>query len=228
MKNMGKRDMGKTKNQKFEMRTIQREKINMATYNPRLIDPENEKKLKKGLKEHGLVMPLVWNARTGNLIAGHQRLKQIDKLERSLDYELDMAVIDVDEREEKILNVQLNNPSMQGAFDFGSLGDLAIDSEINFDEFGFTEFDVNMMFGDDDRFADMFSDTPGVEAAKSDIREIKEHRENMMKDYGEAQASDYYFVVVCESQKEKDDLLKRMSVPIYERYVTAKMLNRLK
>ena len=53
-------------------------KIKTAKYNPRKDlqpgDPEYEK-LKASLQEFGVVDPLVWNKRTGNLVGGHQRLK---------------------------------------------------------------------------------------------------------------------------------------------------------
>ena len=218
----------KTQYQKFEIQTISREQVNLAAYNPRFIDAENEKKLKKGLKKHGLVMPLVWNKRTGNLVGGHRRIEQLDKLEKGTYYDLDIAVIDVDEREEKIINVQLNNQSMQGAFDFNLLGDLALDSEIDFKEFGFDNFDVNMMFGDDDRFAELFADNQSTTATKDEIREIKEQREAMNEKYREDNKADFYFTVVCESQEEKDALLKEISVPRFEKFVTSKELKRLK
>ena len=51
--------------QSFEYGTITRDKIKTADYNPRLIDEDNLKKLTKGIREHGLVTPLVWNKRTG-------------------------------------------------------------------------------------------------------------------------------------------------------------------
>jgi ParB-like chromosome segregation protein Spo0J len=52
--------------------------INPAPYNPRRDlqpgEPEYEN-LKRSIETFGLVEPLVWNERTGNLVGGHQRLK---------------------------------------------------------------------------------------------------------------------------------------------------------
>lgn len=45
--------------QSFEYGTITRDKIKTADYNPRIIDDDNLKKLTKGIREHGLVTPLV-------------------------------------------------------------------------------------------------------------------------------------------------------------------------
>ena len=110
-----------SKYQKFEVEVISRGEIHGADYNPRVISEDARKRLKRMLAKHGLVQPLVWNRRTGNLVSGHQRLSQLDQLERSQDYDLQVSVVDVDEREEKILNVQLNNPSMQGDWDMDKL-----------------------------------------------------------------------------------------------------------
>jgi hypothetical protein len=219
--------MARTKHEKYDIQTISREAINMAQYNPRFIDEKNKKALEKGLKKNGLVEPLIWNKRTGNLVSGHQRISILDKLERGTNYELTVAAVDLDETEEKILNVQLNNQTMQGQFDIGLLGDLALDADINFGDFGFDDFDVKFMFGDDDHFQELFPDSKDVTAAKEDIKDIKANREAMNEKYKLEQNADFYFVVVCESQKEKDELLKQMSVPLYEQYVTGKSLRRL-
>jgi len=220
--------MAKTKHEKYVMQTISRESISLAEYNPRFIDEANRKALEQGLKKHGLVEPLVWNKRSGRLVSGHQRLATIDKLERGTDYELTVAVVDLNDKDEKILNVQLNNPSMQGKFDIELLGELALGEGINFDELGFDSFDVNMMFGNDERFAELFTDTEEVKAVKAEISEIKEHRDSMNEKYNTEQNADFYFVVVCENQAEKDALLKKMSVPLYEKFITSKELQRLK
>ena len=92
-----------------EVKKIPRSQIKRAEYNPRIIDEESLKKLTKDIREHGLVTPLVWNKRTGVLVSGHQRLVAMDKIHRKKDYEVPVAVIDVDEKEEKQLNVQMNN-----------------------------------------------------------------------------------------------------------------------
>ena len=99
-----------SKFQKFDMDTISRDQIHGAEYNPRIISEDAKKRLRKMLAKHGLVQPLVWNRRTGNLVSGHQRLAALDSLEKSKNYDLLVAVVDVSEREERVLNVQLNNP----------------------------------------------------------------------------------------------------------------------
>ena len=113
--------MAKSKYQNYDTETISRKQIKNAPYNPRIMDKEAAKRLKKAIQTHGLVSALTWNKRTGNLVGGHQRLQQLDALEKSDDYELTVCVVDVDEREEAALNVELNNPSMQFTFQYGEI-----------------------------------------------------------------------------------------------------------
>ena len=220
--------MAKSKHQTFEMVTISRKEINPAPYNPRFMDDANRKALAKGLKQFGLAQPLVWNKRTKNLVSGHQRLEQLDKLEGNLDYELDVAAVDLTERDEVKLNVQFNNSSMQGAFDTQALADLALSQELDFADLGFSNFDAQLLFGDlDDQYQSLFPDTEEVTAVKTDIQEAKERRKEMMEKYKEEQTDGNYFVVVCETNEEKERLLKAMSLPAYETTIRSTHLDRL-
>lgn len=216
-----------SKYQRFTVRTIKRSEIKKASYNPRLIDPDNKRRLKNGIKRHGLVEPLVWNARTGNLVSGHRRLEILDGLEESKEYDIDVAVIDVDEKDERRLNVQLNNPSMQGQYDYDLLGELALELGDSMEDLGFSSMDSEIMFGGSDKFQQLVEDSAAVEAAKGEIQEIRDSRKRMNEQYAEGQNADFYFVVVCKDQREKDEILRQMSVPNTERYVSADQLRRL-
>ncbi len=212
-----------SKYQKFETDVINRSEIRGAEYNPRVISEDARKRLRKMIAKHGLVQPLVWNRRTGNLVAGHQRLAALDSLERSQDYDLQVAVVDVSEREERVLNVQLNNPSMQGEWDLDKLTTLAEDAAIAPDEFGFSDGDIAVLFGDE-RLDELMSDTPEVAEAKNSLREIKEHRAESMAKMQEAQSADFYFTVVCESDAQKKAVLKALGVPDWESFVNGRLV----
>ena len=151
-----------------EVKNIPRNQIKKADYNPRLIDDESLKKLTKDIREHGLVTPLVWNKRTGVLVSGHQRLAAMDKIHRKKDYEVPVAVIDVDEKEEKQLNVQMNNPSLQGSWDLGALASLR-DDGISFDDMGFNKADIDFMYdGEVDFDGDFLNDDNSSDDGDSD------------------------------------------------------------
>ena len=86
-----------SKYQGFEPCKVHRSALKNAPYNPRSMDDEARKKLRKQLKTHKLVEGIVWNVRTGNIVGGHQRIGIVDELERGQDYYLTVCKIDVDE-----------------------------------------------------------------------------------------------------------------------------------
>lgn len=87
--------------------------IHPAAYNPRKdLKPDDPewRKIKRSMDEFGLVEPLVWNVRTGNLVGGHQRFKILTAEGAT---ELQVSVVDLDEAREKALNLALNRVSGQ-------------------------------------------------------------------------------------------------------------------
>lgn len=216
----------KSKYQKYIVETINRADIKNADYNPRLIDDENKKALKKALKKHGLVEAIVWNRRTGNLVGGHQRLQALDTLEKNQDYSLDVCVVDVDQREEAVLNVQLNNPSLQGDWDLNRLEEMVTDFDISFDDMGFSEDDIDFMFDGDDKYTEMF-ETEETEATKNAISDVKEARQEMRDKYADKNNIEFYAVLVFKDKEEKKEFYKKISLPIYEEYLTTDILKRL-
>lgn len=208
----------KSKFQNFETQTISRSEIKGAEYNPRVISEDAKKRLRSMIAKHGLVQPLVWNRRTGNLVAGHQRLEALDALERTQDYALEVAIIDVSEREERVLNVQLNNPSMQGDWDLDKLTALSDDANISPDEFGFSDGDIAILFGDD-KLVQVMADTMEVSDAKEKIREIKEKRTVAKEEMEERGNANYYFTVVCKNETQKKAILKYFDTPEWESWV---------
>lgn len=217
--------MAITKYQKFETKVVNRKDIKKAEYNPRIITDEAKKALKKNINKHGLVQTLVWNQRTGNLVGGHQRLEILDTLEGKDDYDLELSVIDVDEEEEKVLNVQLNNPSMMGDWDLDKLGELNL--ELDFKDMGFNESDMAFLLGTDEEFNLLFGDTEEVQEAKADLKDIKKDRAEQTEKMKKENSVSFYFTVVCASENEKKELLKGMGIQPYETFVDSSALNRL-
>ena len=216
----------KSKYQKCTVERISRSLIKNAEYNPRIMSKEAKKRLRKGLKEHGLVSLITWNKRTGNCVSGHQRLEQLDALEGSENYSLDVCVVDVDEQEEAVLNVQLNNPSMQGEWDLDKLADMTADFGIDFDEMGFTQTDVDFMFDGDERFSNLFEGSE-VHETKDKLEKVKEARKASLDDMKERNGINWYSVIVFESEEAKREFYKRINTPIFEEYLTLDKLERL-
>ena len=218
--------MANSKYQRFTVETINRADIKNAPYNPRIHDKEAQKRLKEGIKKHGLVSTLTWNKRTGNLVGGHMRLKQLDSLEKNQDYSIDVCVIDVPEAEEAVLNVQLNNPSMQGEWDLDALALMTEEFDINFDDMGFTKLDVDFMFDGDERFSEMF-ETPEAEEVKKGLAEVKEARQASKERMKEKNNINFYSVIVFEDEEQRADFYKKISVPASEEYITVDKIMRL-
>lgn len=109
----------------MEIRTLKVAQLKAAEYNPRRdLQPEDAeyKKLQRSIKEFGYIEPIIWNERTGNVVGGHQRLKVL--LEEGAE-DIEAVVVDLDEKDEKILNVLLNK--VKGRWDIGKLADLLQD-----------------------------------------------------------------------------------------------------
>lgn len=85
-----------------------------AGYNPRKITKHALDGLKASLEEFGYADPVIWNARTGLIVGGHQRVKALADLGVS---EVEVVVVDLDHDRERALNITLNNPALQGTWD---------------------------------------------------------------------------------------------------------------
>lgn len=99
------------------------------------------------------------NRRTGNIVSGHQRLAAIDVIEGRGDYDLDVAMVDLSDIEERTQNVFMNNGAAMGAWDTEMLEALLrdIDKDALADT-GFDAVDLSVVFNDD-RLAPLFADS---------------------------------------------------------------------
>lgn len=155
-----------------------------ADYNPRKDlqpgDPEYDK-LKRSLTEFGYVEPVIYNATTGRVVGGHQRLKVLADLGHT---EVDCVVVELDETREKALNVALNKIS--GEWDEDKLAWLIADldaSDFDVELTGFDDAEIQAMIGsldDGDVEDDDFDLTAALEAAsfveRGDIWAVGRHR----------------------------------------------------
>ena len=172
--------------------------------------------------------PLLVNGSDMTLISGHQRIGVMDELEKypDNDYELNVSVVYLSKEDEMALNVQMNNTSMMGEFDVAGLTNM-IDLGANVSDFGFSESDIDIMFGDNPDIVDFLSDSEEVEKSKEEIQKVRDHRQEMTKEQKEQNSASYYFIVVCASSGEKKELMNKMGVPEYEEFVDSKYLDRL-
>jgi hypothetical protein len=87
--------------------------LSPSEYNPRTITPRALAGLKLSIERFSMVEPIVWNERTGRVVGGHQRLRALRELgvEKTV-----VAIVSLDEAEEKALNLTLNNDALMGQF----------------------------------------------------------------------------------------------------------------
>lgn len=212
-----------SKHQKFAMETISREDLKGADYNPRRITPRAMKALKASLNKYGLVQPIIWNKRTGNVVGGHQRLEALDAMHRGKPYALDVAVLDVDEKEEVALNVALNNQSAMGEFDFDAIRDLgeAFDLDMATD-FLFDRDDLLTLGGEDlDAHNTHVRDANKDEALMKEIKDRKKlvreraklENEDGLAGYSDVEDSEFTLTLIFNTPKDKKELLSALGLP---------------
>jgi hypothetical protein len=101
-----------------EMRRVKLSKLKDAPYNPRTISDEAMVRLERSVEAHGMVIPIVWNERTGNVVGGHQRKKVLEKIGAK---EVDVVVVKLTDDQERQMNVALNNQFIAGDWDYEKL-----------------------------------------------------------------------------------------------------------
>lgn len=143
-------------------------KVNPAYYNPRIQLEEGDEefeKLRKVIETYGFVQPLVLNVRTGRLVGGHQRLA----VAKAMGFDtVPVTEVDLDETDEKKLNLALNKVS--GQWDEEALGHLLNDLKGSGEELDITGFDdieieeLTMAFADVDMGGDFMDFETGGDA----------------------------------------------------------------
>jgi len=87
-----------------------------APYNPRQSTAKQEKHLKDSLEKFGLVEPIIFNKQTGYIVGGHFRVRELKKLGIN---EIECVIVDLNEADEKELNIRLN--ANTGSWDWDTL-----------------------------------------------------------------------------------------------------------
>lgn len=125
---------------------VKRSEIHPADYNPRKIDEQGKRMLKRSMKQFGVVGGIIVNSQTGNtIVGGHQKVAILDEMYKypDNDYSLRVEMISVDRKTEKTLNIALNNGNISGQWDYDALARLVPD--IDYKDAGLTDADLNMI-----------------------------------------------------------------------------------
>lgn len=147
----------------METKTMRLEDIIPAEYNPRVMLTETDfeyKALKASIDEFGLVVPLIVNEKTGNLVSGHQRLNVLIK---SGIEETEVVTVDLEEEKEKALCIAMNK--IGGQWDYGLLADIMEElrnSEVDTTVTGFSGNEIAELLGELQEEADNMPDIESV------------------------------------------------------------------
>lgn len=208
-----------TKHQTFEPRTISRELIRTAAYNPRIIGDDARSRLKRKVRKAGLVEPLIWNETTGNLVGGHQRLSVLDELENRPDYELTVAVVKLSEAEEKKLNVFLNNSAAMGEWDEDKLAEIVREFSDAPEELGFDLAEIEVVF-ENGELGGLFDDkNEKGETSIEAIKEMKNARKEHKVESDKTESGDHYAVLVFTDAAMRDRFLAWVGLKPGQRFV---------
>jgi hypothetical protein len=104
-----------SKSLKPQLRSFRLKDLSPSESNPRTIDPAALAGLEASIQRFGLVEPIIVNVHGGanRIVGGHQRLKVLQSAGMT---DCTCVVVDLDEGDEKALNLALNNPHIQGTF----------------------------------------------------------------------------------------------------------------
>lgn len=103
----------------MKIETVKFSDITPDEYNPRLdLFAEDIEfiRIKNSLEAFGYIEPIVYNRRTGHIVGGHQRVSVLKHLGKT---EAEMSIVELDEHEEKLLNLRLNK--IKGRWDYDKL-----------------------------------------------------------------------------------------------------------
>lgn len=128
----------------MNIQKISIEKLKEAKYNPRRKlekTDESYKKIKASIEEFGYVDPIIVNLKNMTVIGGHQRLEIMKELGYN---EIDCVVLNLDEKQEKRLNLSLNKNS--GYWDNVKLEELFDELKLSEEELyatGFSQSEID-------------------------------------------------------------------------------------
>lgn len=220
---------------------VKRSEIHPADYNPRKIDEQGKRMLKRSMKQFGVVGGIIVNSQTGNtIVGGHQKVAILDEMYKypDNDYSLRVEMISVDRKTEKTLNIALNNGNISGQWDFDALARLVPD--IDYQDAGLTAADLNIIGCDfllqteeENSIADALEDmmapvTEQKEAEKAakqmeraaKVAHMKEVKQQV-KDAAQKQAQDMdaYLMLSFDTFEAKAAFCERFGYDPYSKFI---------
>jgi hypothetical protein len=206
--------------EKYEIIEIRRDQMKNADYNPRSITAKAKKRLKENIKNVGLLAPIVWNKRTGNIVSGHQRVDCLDQLEKTHEYMIRVSAVDLDEKTEREQNVFMNNADVQGTFDVEKLGEMwKGENAPDAYAMGFDQSDVYHILGENLNEEQIES----MAALSNEMHKAIKAFDDAAKSSNDRNDSEFYLVVVFKNRESRADFCNRHGIEDF-RYVDGREL----
>jgi hypothetical protein len=190
---------------------VERSALVDAPYNPRVMSDAARGKLRAGLTKFGLLAPVVWNARTGHVVSGHQRLRELDGLHGAQTYRLKVAKVDLDPVAEKEANILLNNFEAMGEWDIEKLADVVATEGFNVEAAGFDQADIFRILGDVPAARGEDS-AQALDAIAQRLRAMQERYATLEAQAKQRDGTDYYLVVVFRDETERSRFVTRLGL----------------
>jgi hypothetical protein len=175
------------------MRKLTIDNLNPAPYNPRMIGDAELNRLRKSLQVYGDISGIVWNSRTGHIVAGHQRIKAMgddikivgQSIRTATGETFSIRVVDWDLPTEKAANIAANSPGAMGTFDDALLSDLLRAMRDD-------GHDLEMTMLDDDLIAAILSEKEALDSS-SQLGDLE-----------------YRIILKCENEKHHAETLRSL------------------
>lgn len=226
---------------------VKRSEIHPADYNPRKIDEQGKRMLKRSMKQFGVVGGIIVNSQTGNtIVGGHQKVAILDEMYKypDNDYSLRVEMISVDRKTEKTLNIALNNGNISGSWDYDALARLVPD--IDYKDAGLTDADLNMIGCDfllqteeensianalEDMMAPVTEQKEAEKAAKqmekaekvAHMKEVKQQVKNAAQK--QAQDMDAYLMLSFDTFEAKAAFCERFGYDPYSKFIKGEVFD---
>lgn len=143
----------------LRLEKISVDKLKPHPLNPRVTLTEGMpmyEKLKKSIEKHTYIDPIIWNERTGYIVAGHQRLNVLKDLAEKEGVKLDkvsVIVVNLSDDDEKTF--LLSDNKITGVWDPDKLKTMFEQlSEEEYEFTGFDEFEIESLLNEDPFQAD--------------------------------------------------------------------------
>jgi len=194
--------------EKYKIVEVDRKDLKNAPYNPRVITETAKKKLRKNIKKVGLLEPPVWNALSGNLVSGHQRVSILDGLMGTRDYKIRVSRVELDDKTEKEQNIFFNNTAAMGDYDLEKLEEL-LKQDLEIEDTGFDVADMYKLFGDNvliedpDKLLELSEQISKNESLYKELQGRARKRDDV----------DFFCVVVFRDNQQREGFLSALGLP---------------